>query len=192
MGGCEMDKIFRMLSTLTILLLMLGHHIGFLSAEPPATLLASEVSYSPERPPRFEDFPAAAKFTGQPAPVNIGSHKEARMFRTRLREGTAKGPSFAGRYTVVMWGCGAACQMVAVVDAGDGHVSFAPFTTTEGASYRLDSRLFIANPPEKLKLIPKKYLLGQDISIEYYVWENKKFRLICKFPISELEKISEF
>lgn len=114
------------------------------------------------------------------------------MFRTRLREGAAKGPNFAGHYTLVMWGCGAACQMVAVVDAGDGQVSFAPFTTSEGASYRLDSRLFIANPPEKLKLIPKKYLVGQEISIEYYVWENTQFRLICKFPVSELKRISEF
>lgn len=45
-----MNKIFRMLFMLTVLFLMLGHHICFLSAEPPATLLASGVSYSPEHP----------------------------------------------------------------------------------------------------------------------------------------------
>lgn len=87
--------------------------------------------------------------------------------------------------------CGLALlQIVAVVEAGEGNVLFAPFTTSEGAGYRLDSRLFIANPPEKLKLIPKNYLAGQNISVKYYVWENMKLRLICKFPVSLLERIA--
>ena len=76
------------------------------------------------------------------------------------------------------------------MDAGEGNVFFAPFTTSEGASYRLDSRLFIANPPEKLKRIPQNYLAGQNIQVKYYVWENQKLRLICKFPVSLLERIA--
>ena len=187
-----MKKIFMVLCGLAILLLRPGNNVCFaadseLAANPPV----SGVSYSPEHPPRFEDFRVVSKFRGQPVPVNLASHPEARTFRTVLREGAAQGPNFAGHDTVVTWGCGTACQMVAVVDAGDGKVSFATFTTSMGASYRLDSRLFIANPPEELKLMSKEYLAGQDLSIEYYVWENHKFRLICKFPVSLLERIAE-
>lgn len=139
-----MNKIFMLLFGLAILLLRPRNDVCFSSGfELPATASVSGVSYSPERPPRFEDFRVVSKFSGQPAPVNLASHKEARRFRTMLREGAAKGPNFAGHDTVVTWGCGTACQMAAVVDAGDGKVSFAPFTTSMGASYRLDSRLFI-------------------------------------------------
>lgn len=186
-----MNKIITVLFGLAILLLRPGNDVCLSSgSELPAASLVSGVSYSPEHPPRFEDFQVVSKFRGQPAPVDLASHREALSFRTRLQEGAAKGPNFAGHYTVVMWGCGTACQIVAVVDAGEGSVSFAPFTASEGASYRLDSRLFIANPPEKLKLIPKNYLAGQNISVEYYIWENKKLRLICKFPVSLLERIA--
>lgn len=186
-----MNKIITVLLGLAILLLRPGNEVCLSSgSELPAASLVSGVSYSPEHPPRFEDFQVVSKFRGQPAPVDLTSHREALSFRTRLQEGAAKGPNFAGHYTVVMWGCGTACQIMAVVDAGEGSVSFAPFTASEGASYRLDSRLFIANPPEKLKLIPKNYLAGQNISVEYYVWENKKLRLICKFPVSLLGRIA--
>jgi hypothetical protein len=187
-----MKKIVMVLLGIAILILRPGYDVCFSSdSELPATSAAAGVSYSPEHPPRFEDFRVVSRFRGHPAPVNLASHKEARMFRTRLREGAARGPNFAGYNTIVTWGCGTSCQMVAVVDAGNGKVSFAPFTTSMGASYQLDSRLFVANPPEELKLLSKDYLVGQDISVEYYVWENKKFRLICKFPVSLLERIAK-
>jgi hypothetical protein len=103
------------------------------------------------QPPRFEDYRVGERFTGIPAAVDLRSHPKARLFRTMLREGAKKGPNFAGHYTVVTWGCGSDCRMIAVVDARTGRVYIAPFTVSPGIGedFRSDSRLFIANPPER-------------------------------------------
>ena len=47
--------------------------------------------------PRFEDFPvpAAERFKGMPAAVRLTS-PEARRYRTMIRAGARKGPTFAG------------------------------------------------------------------------------------------------
>lgn len=99
----------------------------------------------------YDDFrrhPVSETYTGTPAAVDLESHPQARQFRTRLTEGAKQGPNFAGRYTVVEWGCGTSCQQLAVIDARTGHVS--DWLTTElGSDYRLDSRLFIKNPDIK-------------------------------------------
>jgi hypothetical protein len=68
-------------------------------------------------------YPAGAPYTGKPAAVNLASHKDARTFRTRLREAAPGGPNFAGRMTVVTWGCGTSCQTVALIDARTGRLA---------------------------------------------------------------------
>src|SRR5919112_705269 len=75
--------------------------------------------------PRFEDYPARGVYKGRPAPVRLDS-RQARMFRTRLREDSRSGPNFAGHYTVVIWGCGSGCAQMGVVDARTGRVFFPP------------------------------------------------------------------
>jgi hypothetical protein len=54
--------------------------------------------------------------------------KDARMFRTELRRQAARGPNFAGHYTLALWGCGAGCANGAVIDARSGQVGFIPFS----------------------------------------------------------------
>lgn len=72
-------------------------------------------------------------------------------YRTRIREGCLReGVNFAGHYTVVEWGCGAGCQMMAVVDRVDGSILYSkiPFDTADGhcgTLYRSDSRLMLIN-----------------------------------------------
>src|SRR3954466_12462988 len=100
--------------------------------------------------PRFEDYPVREIYKGPVAPVRLDSRK-ARMFRTRLREDSRVGPNFAGRYTVVVWGCGTGCAQMGVVDARNGRVYFPPveymdipdMEDAEARSrvFRLDSRL---------------------------------------------------
>jgi len=41
---------------------------------------------------------------------------EPRLYRTRIREGTALGANFAGHYSAVSIGCGSNCGMMFVVD----------------------------------------------------------------------------
>ena len=96
--------------------------------------------------PRFEDYPSIEAFTGRPAPALIESTRYGRMFGTRLREGARQGPNFAGAFTVVVWGCGSSCQIVAVVDARTGALSEQTLRTTNGVAFRRASRLFIADP----------------------------------------------
>src|SRR5690349_16279502 len=115
-------------------------------------------------------YPAGPPYKGEPAPVNFASHKDARTFRTRLREAAPTGPNFAGHMTIVLWGCGTSCQMVALIDARDGRVAFGP-NASLGAKYWLDSRLLVLNPPEDVK---KDY--GDPPpdwgKPEYYLWNN--------------------
>jgi hypothetical protein len=121
-------------------------------------------------------YPAGAPYKGKPAAVNLASHKDARLFRTRLREAASTGPNFAGYLTVVTWGCGTSCQTVALIDARNGQVPFGP-TASLGVKHRLDSRLLVVNPPEEVKRDygdpPPDY--GRP---EYYVWDKGRLAKI--------------
>jgi hypothetical protein len=103
---------------------------------------------SPVAPP-FGDYPVADTSLGRqrPAAVDISSAPYGRMYRTKLREGAAAGPNFAGHYTVVLWGCGTGCQVVSIVDARTGRLSRQTLLTAGGVQFRRDSRLLYADPP---------------------------------------------
>ena len=126
--------------------------------------------------PRFEDYPVRGRFTGTPAPVNLRSHSKARLFRTMLRQAAKDGPNFAGYYTIVHWGCGSDCRMIAVVDCRNGRVYFAPFTVSPGIEqdFRIDSKLFIANPPERSGFKPGEPMLDQ-YQPSWHVWRGGRF-----------------
>lgn len=132
--------------------------------------------------PRFEDYRVSEKFKGKPAPVNLRSAHGASMFKTKLREGAKKGPNFAGHYTVVTWGCGSDCRMVAIVDAKTGRVYIAPFEVSilADAGYRLDSRLLVANPPEETGWYENGGQMRDVYKPSWWVWRNGRLREI--FP----------
>jgi hypothetical protein len=106
-----------------------------------------ETSAQSSRRPRYEDYPATEAATETIAPVRLDSARYGRMYRTRLREGARTGPNFAGAFTLVMWGCGAPCQIVAIVDTRSGELSQQTLQTANGVEYRAHSRLLIADPP---------------------------------------------
>ena len=72
-------------------------------------------------PPRFQDYPVRPVRIGRLVEPRLAS-RDARMFRSVIRDAVANGPNFAGHYTVAVWGCGAACSGFAIVDALSGHV----------------------------------------------------------------------
>lgn len=138
--------------------------------------------------PRFEDYPAPATFRGTPAPVDVASAEGARAFRTVLREGAAKGPNFAGRYTFVQWGCGSPCQSFAIVDARTGRVTWGGGSLSVGAAYRLDSELLIANPPERwLELYGADAAdaIGGTAASIYYRWDGERLTPLDSLPIGQ-------
>jgi hypothetical protein len=109
----------------------------------------------------FSKYPVTSTYHGAPAPPRLSTPDE-RRFRTLITEGAKKGPNFAGHYTVVTWGCGAACASFAIVDAITGGVFTPPFGVSfesadgqfykeSGLYYQLDSSLFVIQgaPGEK-------------------------------------------
>ena len=121
-----------------------------------------------------------------PSPPNLASHPLARQFRTRLRQGAAEGPNFAGHFTIASWGCGAACVQFAIIDARNGQVFFPPevlhvsmlhVMEPEDAShrqlarprFRRDSALFIV-----VGAVDE----GEDEGISYYLWTGTELKRV--------------
>lgn len=102
-----------------------------------------------DRPPQFEDFPVKNVYRGTPAKIDFQSNPEAREYRTRLTQAAKCPPDFAGHYAVASWGCGSSCQSFTFIDSRTGAVldSAGREGATRGADFRLNSRLFIENPP---------------------------------------------
>ena len=125
----------------------------------------------------FDKYPVAPSFKGKPAPPVL-SDPATRGYRTRIREGVAKGIGFAGHFEVAVWGCGAGCLSFAIVDAVTGKVSFFPATISqereagERLTYKPDSRAV--------------HVIGslneEDSADRWYVWNGDKFILISKKP----------
>jgi hypothetical protein len=145
-----------------------------------ATLGAQARKARAESPaPRFEDYPARGVYRGRPARVRLDS-KQARMFRTRLREDSRSGPNFAGHYTVVIWGCGTGCAQMGVVDARTGRVYFPPLeymdipdmetAESHARDFRLNSRLLV--------LTRNHYDGKGGYTAYYYLFDDNRFRLL--------------
>lgn len=127
----------------------------------------------------FEDYPAEHFFQGVPAKVDFKSRPGSKLFFTRLTNGAAKGPNFAGAYTVVGWGCGTNCVSYSVVSAETGKIS--EFLSSCGAaSYQLDSALLIINPP------PISYY-PRGCTTRYLKWNGTEFE---KLELKDLNTVS--
>jgi hypothetical protein len=152
-------------------------------------VMTSVWAQDPGSDPRFEDFPIGGTFNSKPSPPKL-VEKRDRLFRTRIREGAAKGPNFARRYTIVEWGCGSGCVSFALADAEVGTLFRPPFRDLgwgmplmeyEGRyapnrdgfmplSYRLDSSLLVVRGcPE-----------DENCGTYFYEWKAPRFRLIRK------------
>lgn len=133
--------------------------------------------------PDFAGYKVDEILHAKPSPVNLASHPRAKKFQTMLKKGAEKGPNFSGHYTIVTWGCGVACQELAIVDARDGSVFFPPelklnayHMVTDGSgpfNFRIDSRLLIitGSPND-----------SDETGIFYYVWSQKKLKRIHAIP----------
>jgi hypothetical protein len=70
----------------------------------------------------FAAYPAAAMTGERHMPDFDGAQSDFATYRTRLHEGAAAGPNFAGHYAVVEIGCGAGCNDPYLVDLSTGEV----------------------------------------------------------------------
>ena len=132
--------------------------------------------------PNESDYACPDTFHGKPAQVDLGSSAEARNFRTELTAASKKPADFAGFYLAASWGCGSPCQQWALIDLRDGKVYFAPFTTSLGGSYSINSRLFVADPSKAITEFRKNEATPGDFPLQtsYWKWQEseKKFSKI--------------
>src|SRR6476469_2157558 len=73
--------------------------------------------------PSFDRYPVHV-WKGKPKPPNLRSHKDARLFRTALRNAARDGINFAGHFVLTTWGCGSSCTVGAIIDGKTGAVFF--------------------------------------------------------------------
>jgi hypothetical protein len=148
------------------------------------------VGGEPQKPPRFEDYPASRTFQGEPAAVDLQSNPKAWTFRTRLREGAKEEPNFASHFTIVRWGCSTSCHQFAIVDAETGGVSFGPLFWVK-LGFRLDSRLLVVNTPESIL----EYYEGRcpeggkaiSTVTTYFEWDGRELREVTAIDICPVQ-----
>ncbi len=163
-------------------------HISFLLLGTLATSLRGQGINDPL--PRFDGYAVTQVFHGKPALPKLDLERD-RVFRTRIREGAANGPNFAGHYTIAAWGCGSFCVSFALVDAANGTVYAPPFSIlgygdpqqyeaedspskneANQLVFRLNSRLLV------VKGCPE----DKSCATYFYEWTGSRFKLIRKVP----------
>lgn len=141
-----------------------------------------------ERVPIFAQFRVPIS-TQKPKTPNLKSHKDARMFRTNLRNAAKAGVNFAGHYALTYWGCGASCGVGAIVDLKTGKVFFPdqlngvwaqewPGRKMIPFGFRKDSRMLVLHG-----YLPNDYN-GDRVTYgyHYFVWNGSKLRRVKFVP----------
>jgi hypothetical protein len=152
--------------------------------------LASGARAQREGEPGFRSFPADV-WAGRPAPLNLRSHRLARVYRTLMRQQQREeGINFAGHYTLATVGCGTGCSVTAFIDARDGRAYFpkelngwtgivGDYDPPEGEDtwqWRADSRLLrIVGRPNVGREGEERY--GPS-GIYHYEWTGRRLRLV--------------
>ena len=154
---------------------------------------------APPNAPRFESFQVVVKPIEAPAPVDLASNRSAREFRTVLKDGAAKGPNFAGHFTIVGWGCGTSCLQWAIVDATTGRVFFSKEAPVVSAVH-VDVEKHASQPGLNADLIALRFRRDSSLvavlgapnedekreGIAYYRWTGKRLERLSFAPYAAI------
>ncbi|MBW8735266.1 MAG: hypothetical protein JF571_13375 [Asticcacaulis sp.] len=182
-------------ATLTLPLCIAGGACAQAAKDPDCVYMLGSV---PRGAPTYSQFPAKPVAMRKPAAAIIAG-RDARTFRTRIREGAKRGPNFAGHYTLIHIGCGADCQMSVVVDALTGKVYFDPTIATIWAG-RVDSEADARPAPGEFDVFSSHWrndsslliALGapnEDLSrdgVGYYNWTGTRFVLVRQYAAKDI------
>ncbi len=125
----------------------------------------------------FRKYPVGVRFHGKPVAPRLTTPDE-RLYRSRIREGVAKGVVFADHYSVPTWGCGAGCLLLAIVDAITGRVYVFPFSVSqvdeagEPLTFHRNSRAIhiVGSLDEK------------NSADRWFIWDGAKLNLLSEKP----------
>jgi hypothetical protein len=110
-------------------------------------------------------------------PDFTNSPREARLFRTAIREGLRGGVNFAGHYTIIMIGCGAGCRLVFLADARSGRITSFPLS---GEQYYLLQLDFHPDSPVVKARWQRQLADHADCVAETLVLHGDRFRRISE------------
>lgn len=118
--------------------------------------------------------------TAAPKPIRFEGNRDARMFRTRLREAWRGGVNFAGHFIYASWGCGTGCVQGAIIDTKTGIVYFPEELQGMGFGFSDEP---IPDEPIRFRKDSKLFILhgrtadaGENApNVNYLVWQGTKF-----------------
>jgi hypothetical protein len=125
----------------------------------------------------------------RPVPIRIRTRHE-RFYATRLRNAPYDGGIFAGHYAIALWGCGAGCREMAIVDYRSGAIHWLPqlhrYSTMNigeeygdfdvGVRFKADSRLlvFVGTPENE----SDGWLDRRRDGVSFFEWRNDRLHLL--------------
>ena len=153
--------------------------IGFVTVA--ATMLQLSESWAATY--SFETFAVSPVYEGKThLPDFSGRDKKYRDYRTRIRDGLKEGPNFAGRFSVVQFGCGTGCSFVYVANNESGEVFEFPRGGENNIylqlSFTVGSRLLIAQWGD---------FDTDTCNVEYFEWTGRTAKLLETKKIGSLD-----
>jgi hypothetical protein len=120
----------------------------------------------------FENFKVTL-FEGTLAEPDFNTAPGAKQFISRISEACKNGINFAGKYTLVIWGCGTSCQSGVVVDRTNGKI-YEGYYSSLGSEFKKDSHMIIINSgliDETTNVIDDQNMV--DLRVE--LWNGSEF-----------------
>ncbi|GAB1308528.1 hypothetical protein KH5_12110 [Urechidicola sp. KH5] len=117
-------------------------------------------------------------YKGELLDPDFSTNKKAKRFITQIKNECEKGINFAGKYTLVLWGCGSSCQYSMVIDRLTGKI-YDGIMTSFGLEFKKDSTLIITNigaiDPETNMIETCSYC-----NVTHELWIGNKFKRLNK------------
>jgi len=140
--------------------------------------------------PKFSDYPVRVSSHAGSASPKLTTPGQ-RKFRTMIRDGAARGPNFAGHFTIAEWGCGTSCVQLVVVDNESGSVYESPFGSLPKAFVCLGAgadpdEMGIFYKPDSSLLIVRGCPNDKDCGAMYYLWTGARFKVLRRVPMSSV------
>lgn len=128
--------------------------------------------------PLFGNFLATSTYEKEPHTIDFSTATGSSRFYTMITRGvTRNGVNMGGRYSLVSWGCGTACQEHAIVDTENGRIVNFGLVSAYGIRTRADSNLLIFNPKEP----GESYGTSTPQTVtKYYKFTGTSLKFICQ------------
>lgn len=164
----------------------------------PAAAIARDCEFSPATAGLEPDFAAyrVPLYQGRSARPRLVTPRQ-RMYQGMIRFAAEHAPWFAGHYAIGVWGCGAGCRQLVIVDRKSGRVWFDPQLSYYSAEYahqepdswefslsfRADSRLLtFAGIP----LVDGGEPDRKHIGVSLFEWRGDRLHRLRFVPIAKL------